>query len=81
MGAANLAQMRSTELIACRTRPLNWVNVGLQATYAAAPSVVVLGVVASNPNPGCVTRPVTEIGCYTAASLRHTETLLRLRRW
>ena len=31
--------------------------------------------------PGCVTRPVTEIGCHTPASLRHTETVLRLRCW
>jgi len=34
MGAANLAQVRSAEVIAPRIRPLNWVNVGWQATCA-----------------------------------------------
>ena len=38
MGAANLAQVRPTEVIVSRTRPLNWLNVGWQAACAATPT-------------------------------------------
>ena len=49
MGVANLAQVRSTEVIASLTGPLNWVNIGWQATCATVRSVVVLGVEGSSP--------------------------------
>lgn len=47
MGAASLTQVRSTQVITLRTRPLNWVNVGWQATCAVVRSVVVLAIVGS----------------------------------